>query len=193
MSLPSVQRDNTESLILEQLPEPVESSERRPSYRHSSSSGSSGFLERILSKRRKSSDAGVPFDAKGPLGMNMLFTPSEPLIDYVFVHGLGGGSTKTWCFAEDPSYFWPKAWLSMEPAFRHVRISSFGYNADWTDGKETTLNVHDFGRSLLESIRTSSYLRTSETVRHACITQSILLIAVYRTPSCASATVWVAW
>lgn len=189
MPLPSVQFDNTESLILKQLAEPSES---RPNYQCSSSSGSSGFLERILSKRRKSS-GGVPFDAKGPLGMNMLFTPPEPLIDYVFVHGLGGGSTQTWCFAEDPSYFWPKAWLSMEPAFRHVRISSFGYNADWMDGKETKLNVHDFGRSLLESIRTSPYLRTSETVRHACITQSILLIAVYRTPSCASGTVWVAW
>lgn len=190
MPLPSVQCDNTKSLILKQLAEPSES---RPNYGCSSSSGSSGFLERILSKRRKSSGAGVPFDAKGPLGMNMLFTPPEPLIDYVFVHGLGGGSTQTWCFAEDPSYFWPKAWLSMEPAFRHVRISSFGYNADWMDGKETKLNLHDFGRSLLESIRTSPYLRTSETVRHACITQSILLIAVYRTPSCASGTVWVAW
>lgn len=154
-----------ESLTLTQLSEP---SEHRPNYRRSSSSGSSGFLERILSKRRKSSNATLPFDVKGPLGMNMLFTPSEPLIDYIFVHGLGGGSTKSWSFAEDPSYFWPKAWLSMDPAFRHVRISSFGYNADWMDGK-STLNVHDFGQSLLESIRNSPYLRTSETVRRALI------------------------
>ena len=121
-------------------------------------------MERILSRRRQSSDATVPFNIKGPLGMNMLNSPSEPLMDYVFVHGLGGGSTKTWCLGDNPNNFWPRTWLPMEPSFRNVRIHSFGYDADWMDKKESIMNVHDFGRSLLESMRTTPSLKASETV-----------------------------
>jgi hypothetical protein len=86
-------------------------------------------------------------------------------LDFVFVHGLGGGSTKTWCLSEDPTLFWPKAWLPREPAFRNVRIHSYGYDADWTSGKATTtLNIHDFGRQLLERLRTSCYFSSSKLV-----------------------------
>jgi hypothetical protein len=94
----------------------------------------------------------------------MLYCPSEALIEYVFVHGLGGGSTKTWCLSEDPNLFWPKEWLPRDPAFRNVRIHSFGYNADWTDTKDTALNIQDFGQSLLEALRNSPHFRIPETV-----------------------------
>jgi hypothetical protein len=121
-------------------------------------------LERVLSTRRRSSDQSV-IDSKGALGLNLLYFPSEPLIDLVFVHGLGEGSTKTWCLAEDPSLFWPKAWLPREAAFRNVRVHSFGYNGDWMSTKGTpTSNIHDFGQSLLESLRTSPHLRATERV-----------------------------
>lgn len=96
--------------------------------------------------------------------MNMLYSPSEPLIDYIFVHGLGGGSTKTWCLGDDPNNFWPRIWLPMEPSFRNVRIHSFGYNADWTEKKESSMNIHDFGCSLLEAIRSSPSLKASGNV-----------------------------
>lgn len=31
-------------------------------------------------------------DLKGPLGLTLLYSPPEPLVDFIFVHGLGGGS-----------------------------------------------------------------------------------------------------
>ncbi|KAF5560596.1 nacht wd [Fusarium phyllophilum] len=64
---------------------------------------------------------------KGPLGLNLLYCPTEPEIDLIFVHGLGGNSRKTWSksFA-DQSHFWPEDWLSQDPAFRNVRIHSYG-------------------------------------------------------------------
>ena len=76
----------------------------------------------MLSRRRKSSDAAS--DSKGALGLNTSYSSSEPLIDYVFVHGLGGGSRKTWSESADPGSFWPKEWLSKDPAFKNARVHS---------------------------------------------------------------------
>jgi hypothetical protein len=128
---------------------------QRPTSR---SSTSSNFLQRVLKIRRKSSDA-TSFDHKGRLGLNTLFAPSEPLIEYIFVHGLGGGSTKTWCIEPDPSYFWPKEWLPRHASFRNVRIHSFGYNADWMGKGQSVVDVHDFGQALLLAIRNSAFFR----------------------------------
>jgi pimeloyl-ACP methyl ester carboxylesterase len=113
--------------------------------------------------RRSSRIPGV--DSRGALGLNTLYAPSNPLIDFVFVHGLGGGSTKTWCLSEDPTLFWPKEWLPRDPGFSKVQIHSFGYDADWSSSKSTpSLNIHDFGRSLLERLLTSSYVSDSRKV-----------------------------
>lgn len=100
-----------------------------------------------------------PRDIKGPLGLNLLRDVPEPLIDFIFVHGLGGGSRKTWSLSADPKYYWPKEWLPQDPNFRFVRIHSFGYKADWDERKESTLTVHDFARSLLGEIRCSPEIR----------------------------------
>lgn len=123
--------------------------------RHSTSSN---FLQRLLATRRKSLDT-TSFNHKGSLGLNTLFAPSEPLIEYVFVHGLGGGSTKTWCIEPYPSYFWPKDWLPRHVSFRNVRIHSFGYNADWMEKGQSVVSVHDFGQALLLAIRNSPFFR----------------------------------
>lgn len=121
------------------------------------------FLERVLTRRGLSSRPVI--DLHGSLGLNLLHCPSEPLLDLIFVHGLGGGSTKTWCSSGDPTLFWPRSWLPREPGFRNVRIHSYGYDADWTSTKATpTINVHDFGHQLLERIRTSSEITSSRTV-----------------------------
>ncbi|KAH0543071.1 hypothetical protein FGG08_002584 [Glutinoglossum americanum] len=136
----------------------LQSQPRRPS-----GSSSSSLLGRVLSVRRRPSNQSE-FDFKGALGLNLLNSPSETLVDFVFVHGLGGGSTKTWCLAEDAGLFWPKAWLPREPAFRNTRFHSFGYDADWMSTRGApTLNICDFGQSLLESLRNSPYLKATET------------------------------
>ena len=38
--------------------------------------------------RRRSEHAD---EVRGSLGLNLLYAPSEPLIDFIFVHGLRGG------------------------------------------------------------------------------------------------------
>lgn len=102
---------------------------------------------------------------KGPLGLTTLHEPQEatPAVDLVFVHGLGGGSRKTWAKTVDPSHFWPKAWLPEDVDFRDVRIHSFGYNADWVERRESILNIHDFSQSLLGEIKNNPSIRRSNT------------------------------
>ncbi|KAI8623292.1 hypothetical protein F5Y19DRAFT_459069 [Xylariaceae sp. FL1651] len=97
----------------------------------------------------------------GAYGLNLLYDPPNPLIDMIFVHGLRGGSIKTWCKDDDLKCFWPQAWLPREEDLQNVRVHSFGYNADWADMKETTLDLHDFGRALLAEMNTSPSLRRS--------------------------------
>jgi hypothetical protein len=98
-------------------------------------------------------------DVKGPLGLNLLHTVTEPLIDFIFVHGLGGGSRRTWSTSQ---HYWPKEWLPQDSNFRSVRIHSFGYKADWGERRESVLNIHDFARSLLEGIHCNPDIRRSQ-------------------------------
>ncbi|KAK4455146.1 hypothetical protein QBC34DRAFT_391684 [Podospora aff. communis PSN243] len=97
-------------------------------------------------------------DPKGPLGLNLLHSPSEPQIDLVFVHGLGGGSRKTWSKTQQRSHYWPQEWLSKDPAFKNVRIHSYGYDSDYLKGRNDCLNVHHFGKSFLGALSTSPCL-----------------------------------
>jgi len=95
------------------------------------------------------------------MGLCLLFEPSEPLVDLIFVHGLRGGSRKTWSKTKDPYHYWPKEWLPRDPRFKNVRIHSFGYNADWGETKQSFLNIHDFGKSLLGAIYDSPHIRAT--------------------------------
>ena len=115
----------------------------------STSSGRS-FLTRTLSRRDTGGHSSE--DGKGPYGLNTLFDPEAPAIaDFVFVHGLGGGSKSTWTKSNDSSLYWPREWLPQDPTFREIRIHSFGYNSNW--GDESILNVHDFAKALLGSLQ----------------------------------------
>ncbi|KAB5582350.1 hypothetical protein GE09DRAFT_264304 [Coniochaeta sp. 2T2.1] len=109
-------------------------------------------------KHRDKDDEG----SRGPLGLRLLHSSPEPLVDLIFVHGLRGGSVKTWRKGNDPRLFWPQFWLPVEPGFRHVNIHSFGYDSDWASTKSSILNIHDFGQSLLEEMRNSSHLRAND-------------------------------
>jgi hypothetical protein len=112
------------------------------------------FLQRFFpaqSKPLEQSDNNL----RGNLGLTTLYNPSDPWVEYVFIHGLGGGSTKTWCFRPDLSYFWPKEWPPHHPGFRNVRIHTFGYNSDWRRKGATCVDIPDFGQSLLAAMRNS--------------------------------------
>lgn len=95
--------------------------------------------------------------------MNILYDPAEPLLDFIFVHGLGGGSRKTWSKTSLVKDYWPQEWLPKDPAFSNVRIHSFGYNSDWGKGKDNCLNIHHFGKSLLGAMSTKPCLRDGST------------------------------
>jgi hypothetical protein len=101
----------------------------------------------------------------GAIGLNLIYKPIDPAMDIVFVHGLRGGSIKTWCKDGNPDLFWPKTWLPSEPGLQRARIHSFGYNADWGDCHETTHDLCDFGRSLLGALMISPEIRSKDEVR----------------------------
>lgn len=157
-------------------------------HRSRTSVGSS-FLRRPfsgISLASRGSESESSDDIRGPLGLCLLHEPPEPLIDFIFVHGLRGGSRKTWSKTDDPTHFWPKAWLPKEPRFKNVRIFSFGYNSNWINRKGSTLTIHDFGQALLGDIQTtlSSRRNGSETplvlVAHSMggvIIKKVLLLA----------------
>jgi len=102
-------------------------------------------------------------DPRGSLGLNLLYSPSEPHVDFIFVHGLGGGSRKTWSKTSSIAHYWPQEWLPKDAAFKSVRVHSFGYDSDWVKGKENCLNIHHIGKSLLGELSTSPSLSNANT------------------------------
>lgn len=115
-----------------------------------------------LSISNRSRDGETSDEIRGPEGFTVLYEPAEPLIDFVFVHGLRGGSRKTWSKSSNPAHFWPKEWLPLEARFRNVRINTFGYNSDWGDRKGSSVTIHDFGQSLLAELYNSPSTGGSE-------------------------------
>jgi pimeloyl-ACP methyl ester carboxylesterase len=101
--------------------------------------------------------------SKGSLGLNLLHSPACPVVDFVFVHGLGGGSRKTWSKTSAIEDYWPQEWLPKDPSFKHVRVHSFGYNSDWGKGKDNCLDIHHFAKSLLGELITSPVLGNDKT------------------------------
>ncbi|AEO64413.1 uncharacterized protein THITE_123781 [Thermothielavioides terrestris NRRL 8126] len=115
-----------------------------------------------LSRTSNVVDDGLA-DARGPLGLNLLHAPSEPLFDLVFVHGPGGGSRRTWSMTDSINHYWPREWLPKDPAFKNARIHSFGYASNWTKGNDSCLNIHQIGKSLLCELSTSLHFANSNT------------------------------
>ena len=113
----------------------------------SQSTSRSTFFSRTITFR-KASDVGVG-DLRGPLGLSTVYKPLGNVVaDLVFVHGLGGGSRRTWTKDDNPAYFWPQEWLPKDEEFKDVRIHMFGYESNWEKG--SILTIHDFAKSLLE-------------------------------------------
>jgi hypothetical protein len=93
------------------------------------------------------SELATASSSDDPLGLSLHHNSSEPDADFIFVHGLGGSSQKTWSLKRDIRNFWP-LWLPLEPELSNVRIFSFGYNANFR-GPNTSLNITDFAKDLL--------------------------------------------
>ena len=105
--------------------------------------------------RRDSQDQNPADDPKGPIGLTTLYEPTdEAVLDLIFIHGLNGGSQSTWTKSGNPSLFWPQEWLPRDEAFQDVRIHTFGYDSGF--GRDSTLNVYDFSRSLLYAMKDAS-------------------------------------
>ncbi|TLD31118.1 hypothetical protein PspLS_02866 [Pyricularia sp. CBS 133598] len=138
------------------LPGPTSTSRSSPgSFSHSFS-----FSSTFSRSTSNAKDDDVD-DPKGPLGLTVLFTPEEPQVDLIFVHGLGGGSRKTWSKTSRRDHFWPQEWLPKDPSFRHVRIQTFGYDSDYLRGRDDCLNIHHFGKAFLGALSTSPCLLES--------------------------------
>lgn len=93
-----------------------------------------------------------------PLGLTLVYAFPHPILDVVFLHGLGGTSRGTWSWEHDPANFWP-LWLPDDVEFSRTRIFTFGYNAAMT-GQYTSLNILDFAKDLL--FRMKTYLGDNE-------------------------------
>ncbi|KAH9906756.1 hypothetical protein F4778DRAFT_594863 [Xylariomycetidae sp. FL2044] len=128
------------------------------------SSRASSFLKKRFTSdwAKKQSSGDNEEGVRGPIGLQLLHCSPEPLVDIIFVHGLRGGSIKTWRKGDDPRNFWPKFWLPFEPGMHNANIHSFGYDSDWASTKSSILNVHDFGQSLLEEMRNSPHMRGNQ-------------------------------
>lgn len=85
--------------------------------------------------------------AKDPLGFNPVSSPRNPIVDIIFIHGLGGSSYRSWSWDHDPRNFWPQ-WLSFEPELSNARIYTFGYTAG-VGGPSNMMNILDFAKDLL--------------------------------------------
>lgn len=169
--------------------------------RRSSAESGVTFLERALnglSTQRSKSPAVAEHleprgDLKGPLGLNLLHAPPEPLVDLIFVHGLGGGSKKTWSKTTDPYHYWPKEWLPRDPSFENVRIYSFGYVADWSEMKNSVLEISDFAQSLLGEINDNPEMRTYDVSNDKSSNANRVLMVLRRLGLSWLVIVWVVW
>jgi hypothetical protein len=91
-------------------------------------------------------------------------SPDAKSVEIIFVHGLGGSSKGTWTHPRTKG-FWP-TWLHDEQGFEHVRISTFGYDANFgilAAGNQ--LGIPDFATQLLDDIDLHYYRRKEEVVR----------------------------
>lgn len=98
--------------------------------------------------------------AVDPLGLSLIHESSEPVVDFIFVHGLGGSSYRTWSWNHDPQYFWP-IWLKDDMHLSQSRLFTFGYNADFTRN-QTASNILDFAKDLLFRLKTYASVKSPE-------------------------------
>ncbi|KAL6714385.1 hypothetical protein ACLMJK_007808 [Lecanora helva] len=132
---------------------------------------------------------------KDSLGLSVLYAPkSEPVVDLIFVHGLGGASIKTWCKNHDRNLCWPKYWVPGDLGNDNVRVLTFGYNAEVLSKTKTKANISDFAKSLLAAMKFEkdaemedlgigkAYLRGRNNSEHKDIISKVRAVLFLSTP-----------
>jgi hypothetical protein len=94
--------------------------------------------------------------AESLIGLRVLHEPKTEsnIVSIVSVHGLGGSAIETW--THYPSeIFWPNL-LHEDDRFANVRISTFGYDADFKNifAVKNILGIQDFAKQLLDGLDT---------------------------------------
>lgn len=97
--------------------------------------------------------------AKDPLGLEVIYIPpGEHKVDIIFVHGLGGGSRRTWSKDNNPDNFWPLNLLPLEAETNEARISTFGYDGTFNGpGTRNLMLFSDLSKDLLYNLKYASY------------------------------------
>jgi len=74
------------------------------------------------------------------------------IVNVIFVHGLGGSARETWIH-DHSKMFWPSL-LHDDDRFANVRISTFGYNSDFSNifAAKNVLGIPDFAKQLLDGL-----------------------------------------
>ncbi|KEY65518.1 hypothetical protein S7711_08753 [Stachybotrys chartarum IBT 7711] len=106
--------------------------------------------------------SSVEDDVEGRLGLTTIYAPpisTAAVGDFVFIHGLGGSSHKTWSHSGDARSCWPKSWLSVDPDFVDIRIHVFGYSAKWKEREKSGLSISDFAHSLVAELKNDPGIR----------------------------------
>lgn len=164
---------DTESTPLSTSPTLVQDTTSNSTTSHSARDDRDDLRRTSFLRRRFSSiwaqkkEGASDDDVRGPLGLRLLSASPEPMIEVIFVHGLRGGSVKTWQKGRDPRLFWPQHWLPMEAEFRNASIHSFGYDSDWKSSERSPLSINDFGQALYEEMRSSPFLRRNSKVHRS--------------------------
>jgi hypothetical protein len=113
------------------------------------------------------SEGTAPIVAESVLASHSTHEPVEQIYvcSVVFVHGLRGHRRVTWT---KDGVFWPEALLSKEPSLSHMRILSFGYDANVVKfmGRASLNNLFDHTSNLLNDLtrkrRDSVSLKSSQ-------------------------------
>lgn len=142
----------------------------QPPFKRNVSNADSHLPGEIEKSRALPEELDDSSDLADTRGLGIWYNPPKPLLNLVFIHGLGGSSLKTWSFERQTRNFWP-LWLHRDPDLATARILTFGYNADFR-GPSTILDITDFAKDLLfrmltfeEEAEDGSKIRLDE-VRH---------------------------
>lgn len=117
-------------------------------------------------RSRSPATTAAPPATLDPYGLTLVQSPQNPRVDLIFVHGLKGGSFKTWQNADSDngkeSTFWPGEWLPKEDGFEEVRIHTYGYDSDWAAVSLGNGSVLDFAKRMLGVIELDPTFTKSE-------------------------------
>ncbi|PYH77280.1 catalytic protein [Aspergillus uvarum CBS 121591] len=104
--------------------------------------------------------ANLPTRVK-EIGLSEVYRAEKPLVDIVFVHGLNGHAYNTWA-SKNNGTFWPADLLPEVLGPSHVRILTYGYNANvtaFTDGASKD-RLHNHAETLASGLAANRNLRS---------------------------------